>query len=85
MESTKTIELKEFNITQLLLYLHESNSYNEESVLIPLREVLALDPLIDYLRIRKTGIDCIKSNGVSFEKMLTNYSTTCIEWIKIIK
>jgi hypothetical protein len=85
METTKQIEFKEFNITQLLLYLHESNSYNEESVLIPLREVLALDPNIDYLRIRKTGIDCIKSNGVSFEKMLEKYSTSNIEWIKIIK
>lgn len=53
--------IREFTIPQLMLFLHEKNKYDEDIVLLPLFERLKKDSNINYLRLRKTGIDCISA------------------------
>jgi hypothetical protein len=58
---TKEMKIKEFTIPQLMLFLHEKNKYDEDTVLLQLSEKLKTNSSINYLRLRKTGIDCISA------------------------
>lgn len=77
--------VREFTIPQLMLFLHEKNKYDEDVVLLPLFDRLKKDSSINYLRLRKTGIDCISAINKTDDFVIKKYMSAVIdeELIKI--
>lgn len=82
---TKKLTVKEFTIPQLTLFLHEKNKYDEDVVLLPLFERLKKDSSINYLRLRKTGIDCISAINKTDDFVMKKYISPIDEELIKIK